>query len=217
MRVRIAARGSDELDVTVADATGAPVARVESLLLRAVTADQLAADRSDPLLAVRWNALELPSGEAGFGVFGEDLGGEVPPVVVYRTLPTPDGDVPAAVRAVAADALAAVQAWLADDRYAGSKLAVVTRGGAAVPGTDVDLGQAPVWGLVRSAEAENPGRFVLVDTDEAGAQHLGRALAASSGPKWRCAEIACTSPGWPPCPCSTRSAPRPGTRTAPCS
>ncbi|RAJ60831.1 pimaricinolide synthase PimS1 [Streptomyces sp. KhCrAH-43] len=180
VRVRIAARGSDELDVTVADATGAPVARVESLLLRAVTADQLAADRSDPLLAVRWNALELPSGEAGFGVFGEDLGGEVPPVVVYRVPPTPEGDVPAAVRAVATGALSAVQEWLADDRYAGSKLAVVTRGGAAVPGTDVDLGQAPVWGLVRSAEAENPGRFVLVDTDEAGADHLGRALAAAS-------------------------------------
>ncbi|SED08292.1 pimaricinolide synthase PimS1 [Streptomyces sp. 2131.1] len=180
VRVRIAARGSDELDVTVADVAGAPVARVESLLLRAVTADQLAADRSDPLLAVRWNALELPSGEAGFGVFGEELGEEVPPVVVYRVPPTPEGDVPAAVRAVAADALAAAQAWLADDRYAGSKLAVVTRGGAAVPGTDVDLGQAPVWGLVRSAEAENPGRFVLVDSDEAGADHLGRALAAAA-------------------------------------
>ncbi|MEU2248220.1 type I polyketide synthase [Streptomyces sp. NPDC019224] len=183
VRVRITARGAEELDVTVADASGAPVARVESLLLRAVTADQLAADRSDPLLAVRWNELELPSGEAGFGVFGEDPGEEVPPLVVYRTPPTPDGDVPAAVRAVTADVLAAVQTWLADDRYAGSKLAVVTRGGAAVPGTDVDLGQAPVWGLVRSAEAENPGRFVLVDTDETGACHLGRALAASSEPE----------------------------------
>ncbi|WP_443064251.1 SDR family NAD(P)-dependent oxidoreductase [Streptomyces sp. NBC_00525] len=179
VRVRIAARGPEELDVTVADATGAPVARVESLLLRAVTAGQLTADRSDPLLAVRWNATELPSGEAAFTGFGEVTGEEVPPVVVYRTPPTPDGDVPAAVRAVTADALAAVQQWLADDRYAGAKLAVVTRSGAAVPGTDMDLGQAPVWGLVRSAEAENPGRFVLLDTDDAAAAHLGRALAAA--------------------------------------
>ncbi|THA71791.1 SDR family NAD(P)-dependent oxidoreductase [Streptomyces sp. A0958] len=183
VRVRIAARGPEELAVTVADAAGAPVARVESLLLRAVTADQLAADRSDPLLAVRWNAAELPSNAVGLAAFGEVTGEVVPPVVVYRTPPTPDGDVPAAVRAVTADALAAVQTWLADERYAGSRLAVVTRGGAAVPGTDVDLGQAPVWGLVRSAEAENPGRFVLVDTDEAGVSLLGRALAASSEPE----------------------------------
>jgi hypothetical protein len=45
---------------------------------------------------------------------------------------------------------------------------VVTRGAVAVePGEDVDLVQAPVWGLVRAAMAENPGRFQLVDTDGA--------------------------------------------------
>ncbi|MFD7258925.1 type I polyketide synthase [Streptomyces sp. NPDC059874] len=183
VRVRITARGREELDVTVADAAGAPVARVESLLLRAVTADQLAGDRSDPLLAVRWNHLELPTETVEFGEFAEAADGPVPPVVVYRALPTPAGDVPGAVRAVTADALAAVRAFLADERYAESRLAVVTRNGAAVPGTDVDLGQAPVWGLVRSAEAENPGRFTLVDADEAGPAFLGRALAASSEPE----------------------------------
>ncbi|MGW2589030.1 SDR family NAD(P)-dependent oxidoreductase [Streptomyces sp. NPDC001515] len=186
VRVRITANGSDELDVTVADAAGAPVARVESLLLRAVTAAQLAADRTDPLLAVRWHDAELAAESVEFAEFdalGDVAGDGVPDLVVYRVPATPDGDVPAAVRAVAADALAAVQSWLADERNAGARLAVVTRGGAAVPGTDVDLGQAPVWGLVRSAEAENPGRFVLVDTDEAGAAHLGRALAATGEPE----------------------------------
>ncbi|MFI6945113.1 type I polyketide synthase [Streptomyces sp. NPDC050422] len=201
VRVRIVANGRDELDVTVADATGAPVARVGSLLLRAVTSDQLAADRSDPLLAVRWNPIELPQDGVEFAEFAELTAvadGAVPPVVVYRTPPTPAGEVPAAVRAVTADALAAVQTWLADERYAGSRLAVVTRAGASVPGTDVDLAQAPVWGLVRSAEAENPGRFVLVDTDAetesstgvdtdaagaAAAALLGRALAASTEPE----------------------------------
>ncbi|MEU1345602.1 type I polyketide synthase [Streptomyces sp. NPDC005795] len=183
VRVRIVARGGEELDVTVADATGAPVARVGSLLLRAVTADQLAADRSDPLLAVRWSDFELPQDGVEFAESAALDEAVVPPVVVYRTPPTPAGDVPSAVRTVAADALAAVQAWLADERYAASRLAVVTRAGAAVPGTEVDLAQAPVWGLVRSAEAENPGRFVLIDTDEAGEALLGRALAASSEPE----------------------------------
>ncbi|WP_246083908.1 SDR family NAD(P)-dependent oxidoreductase, partial [Nonomuraea diastatica] len=32
-------------------------------------------------------------------------------------------------------------------------------------GDQVDVSAAPVWGLVRAAEAENPGRFVLVDVD----------------------------------------------------
>uniref|UniRef100_UPI0004CA628C type I polyketide synthase n=1 Tax=Kitasatospora aureofaciens TaxID=1894 RepID=UPI0004CA628C len=32
-------------------------------------------------------------------------------------------------------------------------------------GEPVGVAQAPVWGLVRSASAENPGRFALVDTD----------------------------------------------------
>ncbi|MEV7523953.1 type I polyketide synthase [Streptomyces sp. NPDC091371] len=184
VRVRITARGREELDVTVADASGAPVARVASLQLRAVTADQLAGDRSDPLLAVRWNPIELPAEAAEFTDLAETADGPVSPFVVYRALPTPAGDdVPGAVRAVTADALAAVQDFLADERYADSRLAVVTRAGAAVPGTDVDLAQAPVWGLVRSAEAENPGRFTLVDTDEAGLAHLGRALAATSEPE----------------------------------
>ncbi|WP_329199397.1 type I polyketide synthase [Streptomyces sp. NBC_00667] len=177
VRVRITARGREELAVDVTGPDGAPVARVESLLLRAVTADQLAGDRPDPLLRVQWNPLALPAETVAFTARAEDAPA---PYVVHLTLPTPPGDLPAAVRAVTADALAVVQDWLADDRYADSRLVVVTRRGVAVPGTDVDLAQAPVWGLVRSAEAENPGRFVLVDTDPAGEEHLGRALAAAA-------------------------------------
>ncbi|MEE1781472.1 hypothetical protein PUR71_00725, partial [Streptomyces sp. SP17BM10] len=58
------------------------------------------------------------------------------------------------------------QAWLAEERFAGSRLVVVTRGAVAVgEGSLVGLAQAPVWGLVRAAQAENPGRFGLLDTD----------------------------------------------------
>src|SRR6185369_7219611 len=38
------------------------------------------------------------------------------------------------------------------------------RGDGASEGVEV-LGGAAVWGLVRSAQAEHPGRMVLVDTD----------------------------------------------------
>ncbi|MBW5485875.1 type I polyketide synthase, partial [Streptomyces bambusae] len=64
-----------------------------------------------------------------------------------------------------------LQAWLADPRCSASQLVLVTRGAvAARPGEPVhDLGRAPVWGLVRSAQAENPGSFRLLDLDGADA------------------------------------------------
>ena len=53
--------------------------------------------------------------------------------------------------------------WLAESA---PTLLVVTHGAVALPGEDVsDLGAAAVWGLVRSAQTENPGRIVLVDVD----------------------------------------------------
>ena len=64
-------------------------------------------------------------------------------------------------------ALGVVQAWLADERPAGLRLALVT-GGAVQSGVGdrlVGLGCSPVWGLVRSAQLEDPELFVLVDVD----------------------------------------------------
>jgi NADPH:quinone reductase-like Zn-dependent oxidoreductase/acyl carrier protein len=72
------------------------------------------------------------------------------------------GGVPGTVHELAARALELVQQWLAaGDRFAGARLVVVTRG--AVSGQD--MAAAAVWGLVRSAESEHPGRFMLVDLD----------------------------------------------------
>ncbi|WP_199579587.1 zinc-binding dehydrogenase, partial [Streptomyces sp. CRB46] len=63
--------------------------------------------------------------------------------------------------------LATVQDWLADDRTDGTPLVVVTRGAVATgPGDPAhDLPGAAVWGLVRSAQTQHPGRLVLVDLD----------------------------------------------------
>ncbi|WP_344599141.1 beta-ketoacyl reductase, partial [Streptomyces violaceusniger] len=66
-----------------------------------------------------------------------------------------------------AQVLSLVQRWLADDRFANSRLVVLTSGAVAAGADEpvADLARAAVWGLVRSAESENPGRFVLVDVD----------------------------------------------------
>ncbi|WP_254407469.1 type I polyketide synthase [Streptomyces sp. GMY02] len=59
-----------------------------------------------------------------------------------------------------------IQEWLAEERFANSRLVFVTRGAVEDPAHGVtDTAAASVWGLVRSAQAENPGRFLLVDLD----------------------------------------------------
>jgi mycoketide-CoA synthase len=74
---------------------------------------------------------------------------------------------PLAVLGRTEHALKLVQDWLAEECFADSLLVVVTRGavaaaaGEAVPG----LVDAPLWGLVRSAQLEFPGRLALIDVD----------------------------------------------------
>ncbi|MGW3450690.1 type I polyketide synthase, partial [Streptomyces sp. NPDC001076] len=96
-------------------------------------------------------------------------GASVPGTVVLPVWSAPggtDADVATAARAVLDRLLALVQEWLADERLAAARLAVVTRGAVATAADAVvDLVHAPVWGLLRSARTENPGRFVLVDTE----------------------------------------------------
>jgi NAD(P)-dependent dehydrogenase (short-subunit alcohol dehydrogenase family) len=126
------------------------VLSVESLAARPISLDKLASSR-DSLFRVSWEPAS-PTGNAG--------GAKV------LEVSTPDGPVPAAARAVTRQVLAAVRALLAEDGE--TRLAVVTRGAVSVDGEDANPAVSPVWGLVRAAEAENPGRFVLVDLDAGG-------------------------------------------------
>ncbi|MFD1120222.1 SDR family NAD(P)-dependent oxidoreductase [Sphaerisporangium aureirubrum] len=97
-----------------------------------------------------------------------------PPVIIAtaftRTAPPaanghgPGPDVAAAARETVHRAVELLQQWLADDRMADTRLVVTTTGAAAAePGQDVDLVNAPVWGLARTAQNENPGRITLLD------------------------------------------------------
>jgi thioester reductase-like protein len=78
------------------------------------------------------------------------------------------GDVPRRAEETAQEVLALVQSWLADDRATDIPLVVLTRGAVSTGPTDVssDLVAAPLWGLLRSAQSEAPGRVVLIDVDE---------------------------------------------------
>ncbi|MFE2188895.1 SDR family NAD(P)-dependent oxidoreductase, partial [Streptomyces sp. NPDC059455] len=108
-----------------------------------------------------------------------DGGASAPDVVVAPltatggAAPLPDSatggaaPLPDSARTAARDALDLVQNWLRDQRLADTRLVLVTRGAvAAAPGEDIaDLAHTTAWGLVKSAQSENPGRFVLVDID----------------------------------------------------
>ncbi|MBQ0969589.1 hypothetical protein KBY91_39005, partial [Streptomyces sp. RK23] len=87
-------------------------------------------------------------------------------------------EVPEGLRVVTSAVLGVVQSWLDEDRFAESRLVVVTRGAVPVAGGTVsDVVSAAVWGLVRAAQAEHPGRFVLADIDDS-ADAVGLAVGA---------------------------------------
>ncbi|WUI09940.1 SDR family NAD(P)-dependent oxidoreductase [Micromonospora sp. NBC_00421] len=203
LRVRVTRTGS-AVSLTLADGAGAPVARIGSLLSRPVGAGQLDSTGSAglPLFDVRWSPLTLPSRpasgivalHAAAGLAGSSLAGGLPALVddidagrqdsrlvLLPVEDTPSGDPLASAHTRLAEVLAAVQEWLADDRFADRRLVVLTQGAVpAGPSAEVtDLAGATVWGLVRTAQLEHPGRFVLADLDGGvDADLLGRALAS---------------------------------------
>uniref|UniRef100_A0AAU3GNW7 SDR family NAD(P)-dependent oxidoreductase n=1 Tax=Streptomyces sp. NBC_01401 TaxID=2903854 RepID=A0AAU3GNW7_9ACTN len=146
LRVRIAPAGQDAVSVHVADPAGRPVASVESLALRPPADDAVRAPGADAVFRPTWTPVTTAPGTAG-------------PAATVRV--EPGGDVRVALH----HALAEIQRRLADDEP--GQLAFLTTGAiSAAPEEDVtDLAGAAVWGLVRSAQSEHPGRFVLVDTD----------------------------------------------------
>ncbi|MFJ1664762.1 SDR family NAD(P)-dependent oxidoreductase, partial [Streptomyces anthocyanicus] len=189
LRVRLTLTGPDVAALTVTDATGAPVASVESLLLRPLSKDalrQAASTARDGLFRIAWNTLpttDTPTDTTdttGWAVVGDvtvdgatrhtDLDAvraedNIPRTVLYAP-PVPDGDVPEAAHAALRDALSTTQSWLADDRTTDTTLVVVTRGALATrEGQHTDPVQAGLWGLLRVAQTENPGRIALLDTD----------------------------------------------------
>ncbi|MBA8925107.1 acyl transferase domain-containing protein/D-arabinose 1-dehydrogenase-like Zn-dependent alcohol dehydrogenase/acyl carrier protein [Kutzneria viridogrisea] len=181
LRVRLAKTGGETLALTVCDAAGQPVATVESLVLREVTSIQTA--QRDSLYRVDWTALPVAAAEptAGWTVLGHDnlklaaaLGidsaadlAEVTADTVLLPLVAngeATGHLATDVRTKIHAVLDLVQTWLAEQRFAESKLVFVTR---RAVGEDIrDLAYAPLWGLIRSAQSENPDRFLLVDVDD---------------------------------------------------
>ncbi|OBG91717.1 polyketide synthase [Mycobacterium sp. E3251] len=171
VRARIVPVSDSAVSIELADGLGLPVLSVASMVARPVTDQQLLAAVSssgpDRLFEVIWSAQRStsvqPVAVSVWGATESDDRTTQPAAVVFESAPVVDdvvADVYAATRAV----LPVLQSWLA--REGSGTLVVATRGAMALPGEDVtDLAGAAVWGLVRSAQTEHPGRIALIDTD----------------------------------------------------
>ncbi|WP_240956611.1 type I polyketide synthase, partial [Micromonospora sp. HNM0581] len=179
LRVRLTRSGSS-VRIVVADAVGAPVATVQSLVLRPVQVAP-ATGIADALFGLDWqpvgvtptestptwtwhpDASPVPTGDGVTPNSGPEVGDGSTELVVLPAGGTDD------VHAEVNRVLAIAQRWLAETTTA--QLVVLTR--HAVGDDVTDLAGAAVWGLLRSAQAENPDRILLVDAD---ADHLADVL-----------------------------------------
>nr|APD71675.1 type I polyketide synthase 10 [Streptomyces sp.] len=204
LRVRLTPQGGDAVSVSIADHTGRPVATLTSLAFRMVTAGELGevgARNRDALLRVDWRPIglsdpqdvyswaQLGTGQldaeqlADVAAAGKAVEAGTPfEAVLSWHGPTPVGGVVDSMHAATHRALEIVQEWLADDRLENTPLVVVTHGAVATGDEDVtDLGAAAVWGLLRSAQSESPGRFVLADVDDDQASRAALPALVRSG------------------------------------
>ncbi|MFJ2008598.1 type I polyketide synthase, partial [Streptomyces chartreusis] len=110
-----------------------------------------------------------------------DAGEPAPAVLLAPHTSAPAGDaLPDSAREATYRALAQVQEWLQDERFANSRLVVLTQGAVATAADEdvTDLTHAPLWGLLRSAQTESPGRIQLLDLDTTDTPALTAAVAS---------------------------------------
>ncbi|WBB61306.1 SDR family NAD(P)-dependent oxidoreductase [Streptomyces sp. WMMC500] len=183
-RVHVVPNGEGTFALHVADATGRPLAAVDSLTLRESTADAAArAEDSGRLYRIRSRPVP-PASPAASGLPGPPcvlderaplLAALADPVPATVIAPVPDAGT---AEDAASRALGLVQEWLADERFAGSRLAFAVTGEGPA--------QAAVAGLVRTARTEHPGRFALAHvTDDPGYRATAAALAGPDEPEIR--------------------------------
>ena len=169
--------------LSVGSLVGRPV--TDEQLRSAVAAAAVGGEAGDGLLEVKWLPITLSESGVERSVLlwndfhagavvsanGDHAGvdGVGADVVVWRwgsagEIGGVGGGVVGSVYAATHAVLGVLQSWLAEDRV--GVLVVLTCGAVALPGERVgDLAGAAVWGLVRSAQSEHPGRVVVVDVD----------------------------------------------------
>ncbi|WP_052172659.1 type I polyketide synthase [Nocardia sp. BMG111209] len=169
LRVRLTRSGADAVAVLATDSAGRPVFSAAAVLSRPVAADRWELGALAPafrrLYRLEWERRPLPAPQQPLVWSDREPGAGPVPGATAVVLTVPDGDTPAEVHEITGRILRELQEILSDNRFDASTVIVRTRAAVGLPGEDVTgLAGAAVWGLVRSARSENPGRLVLIDT-----------------------------------------------------
>ncbi|MGW4774507.1 SDR family NAD(P)-dependent oxidoreductase [Nocardia sp. NPDC004278] len=202
VRVRAERSGGYRIRLDVVDTTGEPVLSADSLVVHPVerrTVARVRAGGALPVLyGVEWASVPSVSSTpvSSMVVLGDQImAGIDDHVAGVGELAAADIVADAAVwlvdaaefggadaaqvgrRSVKA-AIELLRSWLSDARLAETRLIVVTRNAIGLPDESSDPVAAAVAGLVRSAQAEHPGRMVLLDRDgEIDAEMVSAVLA----------------------------------------
>ncbi|WP_425583449.1 SDR family NAD(P)-dependent oxidoreductase, partial [Streptosporangium oxazolinicum] len=126
------------------------------------------------LYRLHWEAVAPPAPAAGDLTVAGSLPERLTGTVLLAL--TDDGDDPYAEVEAARQA---VRRWLAEAD--GGRLVFLTRGLAIDDGETARPSTAALWGLVRAARAEHPGRFALLDIGDDDAADADPALLAAIG------------------------------------
>ncbi|MFI5916525.1 SDR family NAD(P)-dependent oxidoreductase [Dactylosporangium sp. NPDC051541] len=151
LRAHVHTVDGDSFALEVSDDRGAPVLTIASVTARPVATELFRADAPEEgLFTLEWTTVPAPAAPAAPAE-----------VLIIAASAAQAADVPAETHRLAEETLRLLQDALRGE----APIAVVTRG--AVPIGDItDLAAAAVWGLVRSAQTEHPGRITVVDTDD---------------------------------------------------
>ncbi|MEV6359942.1 SDR family NAD(P)-dependent oxidoreductase [Nocardia asteroides] len=189
LRVAAVATGPETVSVAAIVADGTPIVSVDAVVMRSYDVAEFRralADSESDLYEVRWEpvtvgadpaapAMAVLAGTVVPGIAAEfasvtDIAAaeHIPAVMVWR-IPSGDNgdDIPGAVRETVHPVLELLKSFVVQTSSLDSTLVIITAGAAGLPGDTIDPAVAAVSGLVRSAQAEHPDRFVLVDEDPA--------------------------------------------------
>ncbi|MFC9976688.1 SDR family NAD(P)-dependent oxidoreductase [Spirillospora sp. NPDC127200] len=197
LRVSIEPIGRDRYRVEAADPAGRPVIVLDDLLLREASAHQVRTAvaavagrrqasvtyrldwREIPAAADPGDRIEMPSPQGARAA--ADRGQAVPRSILLDQRRDRNAAAPLIqeLHQRTGAVLAELTSLLQDERLAEAQIIVVTRGAQSIGPADPvgDLAGAAVWGMVRTAQTEHPGRVVLVDA----AAEEDIALAVATG------------------------------------
>jgi acyl transferase domain-containing protein len=170
VRVRMTPATGGGVSVELTDPTGAPVLSLGSVLSRPVQLAPADTRSGDHVYRVDWSSLPDSAADVAGTVRmiagAAGLDGPAADWIVLPVASDGEGTEPQRVRAAVNGVLDVLRSFLGNPDHERTRLVVATQHAVQPVDTEsIDPVASAVWGLVRSAQSENPERIVLVDIE----------------------------------------------------